>query len=141
MNIKTILIILGEPNSTFSEILFKNFKKIKQNIRTNIVLVGNIELFRAQMKALKYKILLNEIYEIKQAQKSIINIINVEYKFKTAFSKISNRSNSYIEECFKFGLKLAQKDKSMAIINGPVSKKHFLCDVLLFLSKKKTIVD
>ncbi len=126
MNIKTILIILGEPNSTFSEILFKNFKKIKQNKRTNIVLVGNIELFRAQMKALKYKILLNEIYEIKQAQKSIINIINVEYKFKTAFSKISNRSNSYIEECFKFGLKLAQKDKSMAIINGPVSKKHFL---------------
>ena len=78
------------------------------------------------MKALKYKILLNEIYEIKQAQKSIINIINVEYKFKTAFSKISNRSNSYIEECFKFGLKLAQKDKSMAIINGPISKKHFL---------------
>ncbi len=126
MNIKTILIILGEPNSTFSEILFKNFKKIKQNKRTNIVLIGNIELFRAQMKALKYKILLNEIYDIKQAQKNIINIINVEYKFKTAFSKISNRSNRYIEECFKFGLKLALKDKSMAIINGPVSKKHFL---------------
>ncbi len=126
MNIKTILIILGEPNSTFSEILFKNFKKNKQNKKMNIVLIGNIELFRAQMKALKYKILLNEIYEIKQAKKNIINIINIDYKFKTAFSKISNRSKSYIEECFKFGLKLALKDKSMAVINGPVSKKHFL---------------
>ena len=30
MNIKTILIILGEPNSTFSEILFKNFKKLNK---------------------------------------------------------------------------------------------------------------
>ena len=29
MNINTILIVLGEPNSTFSEILFKYFKSEK----------------------------------------------------------------------------------------------------------------
>ena len=47
MNTKIILIVLGEPNSTFSEILFKYFKSKKFNsFNKKIVLIGNYELFQ-----------------------------------------------------------------------------------------------
>ena len=47
MNIKTILIVLGEPNSTFSEVLFKYFNsnRYKKN-KKKIILIGNVKLFK-----------------------------------------------------------------------------------------------
>ena len=53
MNIKYILIVLGEPYSTFSEIIGKYFKK-KKNLKKNI-LIGNINLLKKQLKKLNYK--------------------------------------------------------------------------------------
>mgnify|MGYP001218109960 FL=1 len=127
MNIKVVLIVLGEPNSTFSEILLKyfcstNFKKINKKI----TLVGNVDLFKKQMKILNYNIKLNVVSDINQSVKKSINIINVGYKFKRAFSKISDSSTKYIEECFNLSLKLIKKGKADELINGPISKKHFL---------------
>ena len=42
MNTNKILIVLGEPNSTFSEVLFKYFKSksFKKN-KKKIILIGN----------------------------------------------------------------------------------------------------
>ena len=127
MSIKKVVIILGEPNSTFSEILLKyfnsnNFKKTNNKI----ILIGSFELFNKQIKFLKYKNKLNEILDISYALRRKINIINVNYKFNKVFSNISDRSNKYIENCFKIGLKIVKKDKSIILINGPISKKHFL---------------
>ena len=47
MNSKIILIILGEPNSTFSEVLFKYFKSpnFKKN-KNKIVLIGSKKLLQ-----------------------------------------------------------------------------------------------
>ena len=127
MNIKVVLIILGEPNSTFSEILLKYFCSTSfKKINKTITLVGNVELFQKQMKILNYNVKLNIISDINQSVKKSINIINVDYKFKRAFSKISENSNNYIEECFNLSLKLIKKGKADKLINGPVSKKHFL---------------
>ena len=127
MNIDKILVALGEPQSTFSEILFKyfssnNFKKINKKI----ILMGNKTLLKKQMKKLKYNLSLNEIFELKNAKKKLINIINVDYKFKKTFTKISSSSNDYIRKCFDLSLKILKKNKSIAFINGPISKKHFL---------------
>ena len=57
MNIKVIVIVLGEPNSTFSEVLLKYFNsnKFKKNEK-KIIIVGSIKLFKAQMKILKIKV-------------------------------------------------------------------------------------
>ena len=127
MNINFIVITLGEPNSTFSEILFKyfsskNFKKINKKI----VLIGNKNLFLKQMKKLKYKFFLNEIIELKNAKKKLVNIINVDYKFKKTFTNISKSSNNYIKKCFDLSLEIIKNNKSTSFINGPVSKIHFL---------------
>ena len=53
MKIDCIIIILGEPYSTFSEILGKYFSKKK--INKKIILIGNIKLFCNQLSKLNYK--------------------------------------------------------------------------------------
>ncbi len=127
MSTKIILIVLGEPNSTFSEILFKYFKSKQFNsFKQKIILIGSYELILKQMDSLKYKIKLNKISDVKDALKKQINILNINYKFKSAFSQISENSNKYIENCFKLSLKLIRKNNIYTLINGPVSKKHFL---------------
>ena len=127
MNIKKILIILGEPNSTFSEILLKYFNSNNfKNINSKIILIGSFELLNQQIKLLKYKNKLNKILNVKNALRRRINIIDVNYKFNKVFTNISDKSNKYIENCFNLGLKIIKKDKSIVLINGPISKENFL---------------
>ena len=123
MNIKTILIVLGEPNSIFSEILFKYFssKKFKEN-KKKIVIIGCKNLLSNQMKKLKYKLLLNEIRNIKSSKLKKINIIDINYNFKKTFNKITDKSNEYIENCFNLSFKILKENRSLGLINGPVSK-------------------
>ena len=127
MSTNKILIILGEPNSTFSEVLFKYFKsKFFRHNKNKIILIGNKKLFQSQMIKLKYNFKIKEISSLKKYTAKEINIINVDYKFKKTFSEITSNSKKYIEKCFELGLKLVEEKKAQFIINGPVSKKHFL---------------
>ncbi len=127
MSTNKILIILGEPNSTFSEVLFKYFRsKFFKHNKNKIILIGNKKLFQKQMIKLKYNFKIKEISSLKKYTAKEINIINVDYKFKKTFTEISSYSKKYIEKCFELGLKLVEEKKAQFIINGPVSKKHFL---------------
>ena len=143
-----LLIVLGEPNSIFSEILFKAYKKkIIQKFNRPIVIIGSENLLKLQMKYLKHSIKIKKINNIdlkkKNLDKNHINIINVDYKFKKIFNKISNNSNKYINNCFKIALQLLKKKNAFALINGPVSKKHFLekkhLGITEYLAKKVKI--
>ena len=129
MKYKPLLIILGEPYSTFSEIVFKYFKSYK-NSKNPILFVGSSKLIEKQMSKLNYKIKIKKI-EIKEIGKTLlnrnnINIIDVNFKFKKTFDKISNNSYDYIRECFDISLNLLKENKCFALVNGPISKKHFL---------------
>ncbi len=42
------------------------------------------------------------------------------------FEKVSDKSNKYIENCFKVGLEILSNKISNKFINGPISKKYFL---------------
>ena len=54
MNKTPSLIVLGEPNSVFSELLFKVFKnKFSQKINRPLLVIGSEKLLKAQMKAFK----------------------------------------------------------------------------------------
>ena len=126
MNTKYILIVLGEPFSIFSELIGKYFsKKIKSN--KIIILIGNKKLFDEQLKKLKYKIKLNQISNIKDAQKNIINIFDIHFNYNKVFAKISTRSKEYIQNSFSKALDILKENKKKCIlINGPVSKQAFL---------------
>uniref|UniRef100_UPI003F87C142 4-hydroxythreonine-4-phosphate dehydrogenase PdxA n=1 Tax=Candidatus Pelagibacter sp. HIMB1521 TaxID=3413344 RepID=UPI003F87C142 len=77
---------------------------------------------------------------------SSINLININYSQAKAFGKISNKTNIFINNCFKMAFKLIKEKKITRFINGPVSKKHFLNKKYLGItelltkkfSKKKT---
>ncbi len=126
MNIKSIIIVLGEPYSTFSEIIGKYFSKTKK-FKKKIILIGNKELLKAQLKKLNYNLKINEINQYEQAKKNLLNIIDIEFKYRKVFSKISIKSNNYIENCFTKSLEIIKRQKNKCIlINGPISKKAFL---------------
>ena len=128
MNKKPILIICGEPNSIFSEIIIKSFKKFKS--KKPILLIGSHKLMLSQLKKMKIKSYLNLVKLnsnlFKQLDTNKINILNVDYKFKKPFEKISSKSNKYIEKCFDISFKIIALNKISGLINGPISKKFFL---------------
>ena len=88
--------------------------------------VSGKNLFERQMKFLGYKFNLNEISNIKKSSHGDINIMNVDYNFEKIFSDISELSNVYIEKCFDLSIKILKNNGSVALINGPISKTHFL---------------
>ena len=57
MSIKYIIIVLGEPYSTFSEIICKFFSKKK--IKNKIIIIKNFSIFKKQLKKLNYSLILN----------------------------------------------------------------------------------
>ena len=127
MNFNKILVVLGEPNSIFSEVLFKYFTSTSYKKNKNIIImVGNKKLIFKQMRKLKYNLRINQINCVEKAKKQVINLINIDYKFKKPFSKISSSSNKYIESSFRKALQLIKINKISKLINGPVSKKYFL---------------
>ncbi len=126
MNIKYIIIVLGEPYSTFSEIIGKYFKKVKK-FKKKIILIGNKSLLIKQLQKLNLSTPLNEISDYHEAKKNVINIINIYFGYKKTFSNISIKSNKYIEKSFEKSLEIIRKEKKKCVlINGPISKKTFL---------------
>ena len=129
MKYKPLLIVLGEPYSTFSEIIFKYFSSNKKS-KKPILFIGSSKLLEKQMSKLNYSIKIKKINIAEVGKKILnykyINIIDVDFKFKKVFDKISTNSSGYIKNCFDVSLNLLIKNKCLALINGPVSKKHFL---------------
>ena len=128
MNYKPIIVIAGEPYSVFLEIFFKAKKYNK--FKKPIILIVSKKLLEQQMKKLNYNFEINSINKNKidtyKFNNKKINIINVNFEFTKTFDKISNKSNTYITECFKIGLKTIKENKCSGLINGPISKKNFL---------------
>ena len=128
MNFKPILIVCGEPNSIFSEILVKSLKKYKG--AKPIVLIGSFNLINSQLKKLHLKLNLNLIVfnsnYLDNLKKNEINIINVNYDFKKPFEKSSSKSKRYISKCFLEAFKIINYNKISGLINGPISKENFL---------------
>ena len=128
---KPILIVSGEPYSIFNEIFFKsiNNKKIKK-LKRSIILIGSLDLLLKQMNkmnfAYKINVLQKDKIKFNELSKKKINLINVDFKFDKTFDKVSNKSSSYIAKCFAIALSLLKKKNYAGLINGPISKKHFL---------------
>ena len=128
MNNKPIIIVGGEPYGVFFEIFFKSKKKI--NLKRPIILIASKKLILLQMKKLGFNFKINTIDENKinfdLLDKKKINLINVDFQFSKIFDKISNKSNSYINQSFNIALKILKENRCAGLINGPVSKKNFL---------------
>ena len=142
MNFKPILVVAGEPNSIFLEILFKVYKLKK--LKKPLILIASHKLLNLQMKKLNFKKKIRLLDETKikeyRLDNNFINLIDIKYNQKKAFEKVSNKSNNYIKNCFNSALRLINKGVSNKLINGPISKKNFLSNKHLgiteYLAKK-----
>ena len=137
MKSKPLIIVAGEPNSIFLEIFFKSLKKIKN--KTPIILICSKKLFILQSKALNAKINFrlvskDDLIKKKYATK-VINLLDIRLDVNKPFDKITNKSNRYIENCFTVALDLLKKGVSYKLINGPISKKHFLRNKFLGITE------
>lgn len=137
MKYKPIIIVGGEPNSIFLEILFKSLKQTKN--KSPLILIISVKLFKLQMKKLNFSSpfqLINfKKISFDQINNKKINLINVNYNCNKAFDKITTKSNNYIENCFEIALKLMESNISNKFINGPISKKHFLKNKFLGITE------
>ena len=128
MKNKPIIIINGEPNSVFIEILFKTLKYKK--FKSPIILISSHKLLKNNLKKINYKkkiyILDKKNVNTEKLKNNSINLIDVELKKNHNFKKISVQSKVFIEKSFNIGLDLMNNNFSHKLINGPVSKKNFL---------------
>ena len=137
MKIKPILIVAGEPNSIFVEILIKSL--IKKKFKSPILLIISKKIFLSQTRKLKLKIPIKIINENNLGNLILDNqklyLIDVNYNFIKPFEKISNKSKKYIKESFAIALKLLKSGLTNKFINGPVSKKYFLKNKFLGITE------
>ena len=124
MKNKSIVIICGDPKSTFNEILVKSLKnKILKNIKFSVIIIGSKKLLINEFKKFKTKIHMHEFKSQTKLRKNNLYIIDIPL----AQRKISLiEKNKYISKSFTIGLNLLKKKSSFALINGPISKTTFL---------------
>ena len=116
MNFKPILIVPGERDTIFYEILFKSIKKFKFN--SPLILVTSKKIFVNKMKKFFFKKkieLINNIQYHKKFTNNKIYIINIDYKNK-----------NYLNKCFKEAFKILKLGITNKFINGPINKSKFL---------------
>ena len=128
MKNKPILIVVGEPNSIFLEILFKTL--INYKFQSPIILICSKQILRSQMKYFKYEFKINVLdinkIETYNLNNKSLNIIDVKYDQKKVFENISIKSNQYLEKSFSIATELIKSNLTNKFLNGPISKKHFL---------------
>ena len=124
MKNKSIVIICGDPESTFNEILIKTLKnKIYKKSKFPLIIVCSEKIFENELKKLKTKINFQKYENQINLRKNKIYIIDIPLK-KGNLSLI--KKNEYIKKSFDVGLNLLKKNNLLALINGPISKTTFL---------------
>ena len=124
MKNKSLVIICGDPKSTFNEILIKTFKnKVFKNARFPIIIICSKKLFKSDLKKLKTKIDFQNLDNKNNFLKKKVYLIDIPLDLKN-ISLVN--TNKYIKKSFEVGLNLMKENKSFALINGPISKNTFL---------------
>ena len=133
---KPIIIVAGEPESTFLEIFIKTAKH--KNFKSPLILICSLNLLDEEIKRLrlKKKIKILDVKELNNCKlnNSCINLIDVNFNYK------KKNKSSYLENSFSIAFKLLKNKFSNKFINGPINKKVFLKKKFLgiteFISQK-----
>ena len=118
-----IIIVAGDPNSVNSEIIFKVWNKIDNQIKKRIYLIANYNLIYKQYKKLRYKIKLIKIDNIEDSIISTnIKVLDIPINFKNPFKVNIKESSKYVVQSLNLAHSLANNKKVKAIINCPINK-------------------
>ena len=122
---KSIIIILGEPNSISSEIFLKSLNYIKKT-KINFIIIGNYSLLEKQANYLNFKINVKfKLSEINNLEDLKFKFINVDYKQSKPFNLKTNNSEKFVKKCFEHAVILLKKKLATGLINFPINKSKF----------------
>ena len=122
---RSIIIILGEPNSISSEIFLKSLNYIKKT-KLNFIIIGNYSLLEKQANYLDFKINVKfKLSEINNLENVKFNFINVDYKQSKPFNLKTNNSDTFVKKCFEHAVILLKKKLAIGLINLPINKSKF----------------
>ena len=122
-----IAIILGEPNSISSEIIFKAWKDKKKFKHKPFFIIGNKDLLEKQKKELRFSFKIKKIsknFTHKDLLGSELPVYDIKYHQTKPFQKISNKSSKFIFSCFNVCLDFLKEKKIQGFINCPISKEN-----------------
>ena len=123
MNINHILIFTSEPKSIFLEILFKYFKsKDFKLCKKKVTLLGDLSIITEEAIKYNYKTKLNEVNNLSESKRNLINIINLKINKKNKSSDFRR----YLTNGFNRSVSILKLNKKVAFINGPINKENFL---------------
>ena len=124
MKNKSIVIVCGDPKSTFNEILIKTLRnKVLSDIKFPIIIICSKKLFQNEIKKYKAKVNFKNFENYNNLKKKNIYIIDIPLDYKNLSL---TKKNLYIKKSFETALNLIKKNNTTALINGPISKATFL---------------
>ncbi len=123
--INKIIIVTGDPNSINSEILCKSWRKINNQIKKNIYVISNYELFKKQMKRIKCSIKIQKVKKINELSNSKnLKLIDINLNFSNPFKVPVKAASLFVNKSLNFAHSLALKNNNIAgIINCAIDKK------------------
>ena len=123
--IKTIVIILGEPNSICSEIFLKSLNYLKKS-KLHFIIIGNYPILKKQAEYLNLKLNINlNFSKIEDLKNKKFNFININYNQIKSFNYKSTKSSIFIKKCFECALAIMKKKLADGLINLPINKSKF----------------
>jgi len=121
---KKILIIGGDPNSINSEIIYKSWRRLDDNTKNKIFLIGSYDLFSKQFKKLGLKIKIKKINKIiNYNSPQNLKIFDIPLNFKHPFKVNFKDSSKYVLKCLNTAHNLVKNNYGKAIINCAIDKR------------------
>ncbi len=139
---KKICIVAGEPESINTEIIAKSWKKLSNNLKKKIFVIGNFNLINDQFNGIGIKIKTNKINSISDKFDSKkINIFNINLNYKKPFKINIKKKSKYISKCLNLAHNLCIEKKLIGFINCSIDKNIFknYDGVTEFLAKKNKL--
>ena len=120
---KKIIIVIGDPRSINSEIIFKSWKKIDNSLRKKIIIIANFKLLQKQFQKLRYP---NNLIKLKNIHENVapnlLKIIDVKLKFKNPFKINKKNLTNFVTSSMNLAHKLSLTNEIIGMINCPINK-------------------
>jgi len=122
-----ILIVPGQLDSIFFEILFKILKKKK--FLSPLILICSSDNFKMNAKRFNFSSnirLINSKFNNNNLNNKVFNLIDIKIDINKNKTNQTKYHNQYIKDCLETAFKILKSKKTNKFLNGPINKKRFL---------------
>ena len=122
---KRILITAGEPASISSEITIKAITKLKNESKSELILITDPSLIKHEIKNLNKTAELNILdkkLNFKDYKNNFINIIPIQLNDKTIPGILNKKNSDFVLKSIKMSVDFLLQKKANAVVTNPINK-------------------